>query len=31
MGWTLADVYALPADVYLECVRFVNEEVNKAH
>lgn len=29
MGWTLPDVYALPHDVYLETVRFVNEELLK--
>jgi hypothetical protein len=29
MGWTLGEVYALPHDVYLEAVAFVNDEVLK--
>lgn len=29
MGWTYAEVQALPHDVYLEAVKFVNDEVLK--
>jgi hypothetical protein len=29
MGWSYTDVLALPHDVYLEAVAFVNDEVQK--
>lgn len=28
-GWTLPDVYALPHDVYLEAIAWVNDEILK--